>query len=295
MQAADVIGTGRLGRALGAWLGAAGWRLDTVVSRDGARARRLARRWGARHGLALRHYEGGSPLVFLAVPDDQLAGLAVALASGAGVWRSKVILHGSGALSAAVLAPLRGRGAAVGSLHPLMTFARGGVPSPAGVVCAIEGDPAARRLAGRLVAGWGGLPLPLRASQKTQYHLAAMFVSPLVVVDFALATEQLRRAGLGPAALRRAAAGLQRLLAQTAANLAPGNERALAAAWTGPLARGDRRTERRHRAVAGPAAPAYRALAAAAGRLLPPATKSAPGRGSSARNRQARPRAAGGW
>ncbi|MGH9528237.1 MAG: NAD(P)-binding domain-containing protein, partial [Terriglobales bacterium] len=126
----DLIGAGRLGSALAAWLSAPRPpRLQTVVSRSAARARALARRWAAPASSTVAEYAPGAPLILLAVPDDALTGLARQLAAGVpgsgrtrGGWRGKIVLHTSGLHPAAVLAPLRRRGAAIGGLHPLMSF-----------------------------------------------------------------------------------------------------------------------------------------------------------------------------
>lgn len=277
----DLIGTGRLASALAGWMrplpaARTAWRprLGILVSRDARRARRLARRWGARRGMALADYAPEAPTLLLAVPDDALGPLATELARRAGPgsarqpWWGRVVLHTSGLQPAAVLAPLRARGAAMGSLHPLMTFGtRRPVPSPRDLVFAIEGQPAALRRARQLVRAWGGRPLPLKAREKTLYHLAATWASPLMVANFAIAADLLRRAGLRGRRLAVARSGLARLTAQTAANLAAA-QADLTAAWTGPMARGDRQTISRHLAVAGKSAGAYRALARAAARLL---------------------------
>ena len=269
MKRADVIGTGRLGKALTAWLADGGWQVDRIVSRDAARARRLAKRLGAKRGQGLSEYRQPAELVFVAVPDDALAGLARRLAQSADEWSGKVVLHASGALDASVLSPLHKLGASTGSLHPLMTFARRGeAPSPKEVVFAVEGDRKAEKAAFQLAKLWGGKPLQLRPEQKPAYHLAATFASPMIVVVFALAREQLRRSGLNREAQARAAAGLQRLLKQTAANLGDGSTAAARSAWTGAIARGDRETIRRHRAIAGPSRHVYDALVASAERLL---------------------------
>lgn len=266
----DLIGAGRLGSALAAWLSAPRPpRLQTVVSRRAARARALARRWAAPAISTVAEYAPGAPLVLLAVPDDALEDLARQLGQHAG-WRGKIVLHTSGLQPAAVLAPLRRRGAAIGSLHPLMTFAaRRPAPSPAGIVFALEGQETAVRAAQRLVADWGGRSLRLHAREKPLYHLAATWASPFVVVNFAVAAAVLRRAGLRGRRLALARTGLARLLAETAANLtavAPHGE--LQPAWTGPIARGDRHTIRQHLTAAGEWASLYRAMAREAGRRL---------------------------
>lgn len=309
----DLIGPGRLGTALVAWLaapriGAAGTgggpdrrgrgggktrgakassgkasgtpaaalELETVVSREARRARTLAQRYGARRGMALAAYQPAGEIVLLAAPDDALPELAAALARRPGArdaWRGKVVLHCSGLLPAAVLQPLRRRGAATGSLHPLMTFgARQPAPEPGGLVFAVEGQAAAVRAAERLIAAWGGTTLRLRAREKARYHLAAMWASPFVVADFAIAVAVLRRAGLRGRRLAVARRGLAALLAQTAANVgaavrSPGGN--LADAWTGPIARSDQKTVRRHLAAAGEWGELYRAMAQEARRRLP--------------------------
>ncbi|MGN6593252.1 MAG: DUF2520 domain-containing protein [Terriglobales bacterium] len=178
------------------------------------------------------------------MPDDALAPLARQLAAPREEWSGWRILHTSGGLDSSVLEPLRCRGAATGSLHPMMTFPRPGRPAPAsaGIVFSFEGDPAARRAAAALIRLWRGRPLPLPPGVKTAYHLAATLVGPGAVVEMAAAEAVLRAAGLGGAQLDRARQGLRQLLAATAKNLDQG----VAAAWTGPWARGDRQTIARH-------------------------------------------------
>jgi predicted short-subunit dehydrogenase-like oxidoreductase (DUF2520 family) len=306
----DLIGPGRLGTALAAWLAAprtgvagaqgadrrraegggagrgsggkaggtpaAAPELDTVVSREARRARALAWRYGARRGVALAAYQPAGDIVLLAAPDDALPELAAELVRRAGArdaWRGRVVLHCSGLLPAAVLQPLRRQGAEVGSMHPLMTFgARQPAPEPGGLVFAVEGQKAAVRAAERLVAAWGGTTLRLRAREKAQYHLAAMWASPFVVADFAIAVAVLRRAGLRGRRLVVARRGLAALLARTAANVgaavrSPRGD--LADAWTGPIARSDQKTVRRHLAAAGEWGELYRAMAQEARRRLP--------------------------
>ena len=86
-------------------------------------------------------------LVWFCVPDREIARAARQLADAAD-WQGKVALHSSGALASDELRGLRLRGAAVASVHPLMTFVLGSVPSLKGVPFAFEGDPAAVRVAG---------------------------------------------------------------------------------------------------------------------------------------------------
>ncbi|MGH9468342.1 MAG: DUF2520 domain-containing protein [Terriglobales bacterium] len=225
-----ILGTGRVGTALVPWLRAAGAPPAAAVGR-----RRLNVWLG-------QLPESGPAGILIAVPDDALPELARRLARARKDWRGWCVLHTSGTRTSAVLAPLARRGAAAGSLHPMMTFTRR-APSPRGVICSIEGDTAATRTARRLVRAWGGVALALDGEAKAAYHLAATLVGPGAVVEAAAAEAILREAGFSGARLRCARQGLLQLLRATAVNL----ERGSAAAWTGPWARGDRATIRSQR------------------------------------------------
>ncbi|MGH9476831.1 MAG: DUF2520 domain-containing protein [Terriglobales bacterium] len=226
-----VVGNGRVGRALSAWQAKSGTSVRAPISHRGFAGflRTLARQ--PRGGL------------LLAVPDDALPEVARRLAAARPDWSGWCVLHTSGARPAAVLHPLARRGAAVGAMHPMMTFTHAPPPPPLGIVFSLEGQAAACRAAGKLVAAWGGLPLPLSAAGKAAYHLAATLVGPGAVVNMAAAEMILKRAGFGRQRLRLAQRGLLRLLRTTAANLEAGP----AHAWTGPWARGDSATLARQR------------------------------------------------
>lgn len=264
------MGAGRLGAALCAWLTEAGLPPQALVSRR--RPRALGRRFRI-PALALEAWQASLAVlppgnIILAVPDDALAALARHLASARPDWRGWCVMHTSGARASAVLASLRRRGAAVASLHPMMTFPKGrGGSSPAGVVFSLEGDAKACREAQALVRRWRGLLLRLSPKSKATYHLAATLVGPGAVVTMAAAQSLLRASGLRGEQLARASAGLRTLLAATAANLAGG----AAAAWTGPWARGDAETFHLHlRLLHSPELQRlYLALAEAGAELLP--------------------------
>ena len=264
-----IIGAGRLAQALAGWARLGGYELAAVVSRDPRRARAAARRLHARQGLALGQPLPPAELYWLAISDDALAGVARQLARSHVNWRGRVVLHSSGLCASTVLQPLARRGAATGSLHPLMSFAQGVRVQPQGVLFAFEGSPAARRLARRLIRHWKGEWLELSAAAKPAYHLAASLATPgLVVLAAAAQAAGLRR--LSPPYRRKLRQGLMALLAQTARNLArPGS--LPKEAWTGPLSRGDRRTLRAHRVAARKLGLAdyYRAQLRLARRLLP--------------------------
>ena len=182
-------------------------------------------------------------VVLLAVRDDALGPLVESLARSGAVGRGHVVLHLSGALSCAVLAPLAAAGAATGSMHPLMTVSR--EPARAakhfrGAAFVLEGELGAVAAADALVRRLGGVPLTIAPEAKPLYHAGAVFASNYVVTMLAVALRLLEGAGL---AREAALAALMPLARTTLDNIA---EAGPAGALTGPIARGDAATLRRH-------------------------------------------------
>ena len=273
-----VVGAGRLGTALTRALAAAGCEVVAVVARRAARARRASALVGTRPlALSAAQLERlpNAELLLLTTPDDALAEVVARLAalvendktparSKAGARRGTnmrggsgdpastraaqsrggraVALHASGALGSEVLAPLRGRGYAVGSLHPLVSVsdAAAGAEIFRGAFYCVEGDAAAVRLARRLVRALGGESFTVATDRKALYHAAAVMTSGHTVALFDTAARLLARCGLTD---ERAREVLLPLLGSTLENLS-----ALppARALTGTYARADADTVRKH-------------------------------------------------
>lgn len=269
-----IVGAGNLASAFAVALHGAGYRIDQIVSRARAaswqQARRLASEVGA-SPVATARAQIRAEVVWFCVPDGAIADAASAIKEATD-WSGKVALHSSGALTSDELAELRRRGAAVASVHPLMTFVRGSRPALLGVPFAIEGDQRAVRAARVIVMELRGQPFSIRKRNKEAYHTWGMFVSPLLTALLA-ASESVA----GIAGVRRSAAKQQMLpiLRQTLANYA-----ALGASqsFSGPIVRGDVETVRKHlsalRAVP-EAREVYLALARAALRDLPAKNRAA--------------------
>lgn len=238
-----LIGTGRLGTSLLRALAGRGYEIAGLFDRRPAAARR-ARRIIGRGRVAASGTEAcrDADLVLLCVPDGELAPTALELALAGGEWKRKIVLHTSGALSAAVLAPLRCEGAAAGSFHPAQSFARPDTPAAAfaGTTIAVEGDRRAVAAGRALAASLGGRILRLRAADKARYHAACSVASNLLVPLLDLAASLLEEAGVPS---RRAEAALLPLVEGTLANIRGlGRAKAL----TGPIARGDAATAALH-------------------------------------------------
>jgi predicted short-subunit dehydrogenase-like oxidoreductase (DUF2520 family) len=242
------IGAGALAAGLGGALHAKGYTIDEiVVRRKSARKLALAAELGARLVTAPQA-SFASDITWLAVPDDAIGSCAASLAI-AREWRGTIVLHSSGALSSDVLAPLRKRGAAVASMHPMMTFVRAtSAASPAtsasnalaGVCFAVEGDARAVRVASAIARNLGGEVLKLDPSRKVLYHAYGAFLSPLLIAELTAAEEVARAAGISKAHAQRI---MRPIVKRTVDNyIANGAQKA----FSGPLVRGDVETIKRH-------------------------------------------------
>jgi predicted short-subunit dehydrogenase-like oxidoreductase (DUF2520 family) len=263
-----IFGAGNLAGALAISLHAAGYEVEQIVSRGRPasmrRARRLAREIGA-SAVAAARAQIQAEIVWFCVPDAAIASAAESLVAAAN-WSGKVALHSSGALASDQLAVLQRRGAAIASVHPLMTFVHGSRPSLVDVPFALEGDQKAVRAARAIVLDLRGQPFTIRKGQKQAYHAWGMFASPLLTALLAASERVAGAAGISRKAARER---MLPILRQTLANYerlgAPG-------AFSGPIARGDVATVEKHLSVlwgVPGAREVYIALARAALRDLP--------------------------
>jgi len=238
----SIIGAGRVGRELGRRLADKGWRVHTIVARSGASARAAARAVGGARPMGRLGPEAlEADLVLITTPDDAIETVARRLARLApGRLAGRVVLHTSGTLDSEALAALARLGAAAGSMHPMQSFANGRRPRLEGVCFAIEGQPAARRMAARLARQMGGVPVVISGKAKAAYHAAGTFASPQLLAVVEAAVRLLEGSGF-----RRgeAVAALMPLARQTLDNFERLGARG---AWTGPVSRGDDATIRRH-------------------------------------------------
>jgi predicted short-subunit dehydrogenase-like oxidoreductase (DUF2520 family) len=263
-----IVGPGRLGRALALQLKRAQFTISEIVSRSSAASKRkagdLARKVKA-HASTSDRARLDADLVWFCVPDREIASSSRQLASLVD-WRKKIAFHSSGALASHELKSLRQAGAAVASVHPLMTFVTGSMPSLIGVPFAMEGDAAAVRSARQIVRALGGEAFTIRKQYKAAYHAWGAFASPLLVAMLVTAEQLARKAGLSAVGARKKMLPIVR---QTIVNY---GALGAAGAFSGPIVRGDAEIVRKHLQVARKvpeATQVYLALARAALQYLP--------------------------
>lgn len=263
-----IVGAGTLAQALAPALRQAGYRIREILSRNERESRRRARALARKvraEAVTAENARLDADVVWLCVTDDAIAASAGALAKLSD-WRGKMAFHASGALSSDELAPLRRRGAAVASVHPMMTFVRGANTGFAGVAFGLEGDVKARLQGRRIARDLGGVPFDVRKQSKVLYHAMGSFTSPLVIAVLTLAECVADAAGIPRAKL---SAAIPPILRKTFDNYMRGGA---SAAFSGPINRGDLQTVKKHLAALKEvplARDAYVALARAAATKLP--------------------------
>ena len=229
-----IVGAGSLATFLAVALDDAGFTIKEIITRGLTQSRRKAQKLAAKVGARTATADSAAldaELLWLCVPDRDIrtaaSALAVDLAARAMARKKHKVrfaFHSSGALVSRELDPLCQAGAAVASVHPLMTFVAGARPSLRGVPFAIEGDDAATRVARRIVRQLGGESFALPPSRKAAYHAWATMTSPLLLAYLVTLEEAARVAGLSRQDARGASLPIIR---QTLANYSEPRSRAI--------------------------------------------------------------------
>ncbi len=239
-----IIGPGRLGSALAMALRQADYAIDEIVSRDlpesVRRARLIAKEPRAR-AVVIGRAALSANVIWICVGDGVIRQCAESLAqSHPDIWKGKTVFHSSGALASNELDALRDLGAFVASVHPMMSFVHAARPSLAGVTFALEGGTSALRTARAIVRDLKGSFIKLAKKDKALYHAWGGFASPLIMAELATADLIARKIGIPASTARKT---LAPILRQTIENYI---EHGPAAAFSGPIVRGDVETVQHH-------------------------------------------------
>lgn len=229
-----VVGLGNWGSSLVAALTSSGVSLrEVVVRRRKASSPYPTASW--------KQATLDARVLWLCVPDAAIPDAARRIANQRESLKGQIVVHSSGALSAEVLEPVRLAGAAVASVHPVMSFPSRRIVPLQDVLFAVEAArPATRRSLHSLIHRLGGRPFDIAAKNKALYHAAGTLASPLLVSTLTAALEAVRLAGLDR---KNALEWVESLAQATAGNIFAHGP---AASFSGPFARGDAETVRLH-------------------------------------------------
>ena len=248
MMEIGFIGAGTVGTALAVRLSGNGYPVIAVASRTKASAQRLAEAVpGCRVCDSPQGVADIAQLVFITTPDDAIARVARELR-----WHpGQSVVHCSGADSTDVLEPARKCGAHVGGFHPLQTFASvaHAIDNIPGSTFAIEAEEPLLSMLAEMASALGGSWVRLGAGDKVLYHAAAVVACNYFVTLVKLATDLWQTFGVPT---DKATKALLPLLRGTINNI---DNVGLPRCLTGPIARGDIGTIKKHLAALERAAP----------------------------------------
>jgi predicted short-subunit dehydrogenase-like oxidoreductase (DUF2520 family) len=233
------IGAGTTGTALAVRLSKRDWPVVAVSSRTLLSAQKLAELApSCRVCYTAQEVAEAAELVFITTPDDVIAQVC-----GQVQWREgQSVVHCSGAHSVDILEPAKKLGAAVGSFHPLQTFADidQAIENLPGSTFALEAEEPLLTTLKELTLLLNGNWVVLKPGDKVLYHAAAVFACNYLVtlvklaldlwLDFEVSSKEATRA-------------LLPLLKGTLNNI---DNIGLPDCLTGPVARGDSGTIKRH-------------------------------------------------
>jgi predicted short-subunit dehydrogenase-like oxidoreductase (DUF2520 family) len=227
-----VIGAGNWGSSLAAGVAAAGISLVEVTAR---RRAKKDRELGDAKAVAFDDAALDAEVLWICVPDGEIARVAERIAAQRGDLRGQIVVHSSGALTIEVLEAVRRAGALVAGVAPVFTFPTREPVALDGVLFAVEARPrsAAWRKLAALVRRLGGQPLRISQPSKVMYHAAATMASPLLASALHAAVATARKAGLGR---DEAEAVVKTLAAATVRNYF---EKGPKRSFSGAFARGD--------------------------------------------------------
>jgi len=240
------IGAGTVATALAVALSHKGYPVVAISSRSRQSADKLARLIDGCHPCnSNQEVADKAELVFITTPDDVIASVVTEIK-----WRpGQSVAHCSGADSTDILAPAREAGASVGAFHPLQTFAGLRQENLPSITYALEAEEPLLTTLKEMATALGGRWIVLKAEDKILYHTAAVFACNYLITLVKIATDMWQRFGIPP---QQATQALLPLLRGTINNIdATGIPRCL----TGPIARGDSGTIKKHLAVLQKAAP----------------------------------------
>ncbi|MDD5288415.1 MAG: DUF2520 domain-containing protein [Dehalococcoidales bacterium] len=234
-----IIGAGTVGSALAIRLVEKGYAVVAVSSRTHASAERLAQAIEGCQAVDTNQIVADIvDIVFITTPDGVIPKVAAELQ-----WhKGQSVAHCSGADSTETLEPARQMGANVGAFHPLQTFAsvKHAIDNLPGSTFAIEAEEPFLSTLKEMADKLNCHSIELKAEDKVVYHAAAVIACNYLVTLVKLADDLWQTFGIPR---EQATQALLPLLKGTLNNIA---NVGIPQSLTGPIARGDTGTVKKH-------------------------------------------------
>lgn len=231
-----VIGMGRVGPAIASALRASGHTIGSVSARSAQSQARADLMLPGVPIASAQEVAQENDLVFLAVPDGQIASCAQSLK-----WKpGQLVVHLSGALGLEALQAAADQGALVMALHPALPFTGTSLDVQRLQNCpfAVTASPLVLPIARAIVTSLGAVPFDVENDRRALYHAALNHAANHLVTILAQSKEMLEAAGVADTEQY-----LRPLCQAALDNALSGGIEAL----SGPVVRDDLETIRSHR------------------------------------------------
>lgn len=258
----NIIGLGRVGRVLATvWSRLPDIEIAALYHRTALSADIQAQLPPARLVQDF-HQLPAADLWIIAVSDAAILEVATQLAQTGVDFRDAVVCHCSGLLTSEQLLPLRQKGAAIASCHPILSFASHAeaIAHFPGCYVGLEGDHAAIQCLKPKLQALGAYSLEISSQAKVFYHLMAVTSGNFSAILLDLAAKCAEKAGIDQ---KTALSLVTPLMAST---LASAQQHSPAEALSGPFARLDRDSIQMHVTALQQSLPEQLALYAALGK-----------------------------
>ena len=237
-----ILGPGKVGTAVGHLLRRAGHDIVAVAGRSLESSKRAVAYTGGEPTTDFVLAARGADCVLITTTDDAVASVCKAVAEGGGIQKGSKVVHTSGAGGLDLLRAAKRHGAHVACIHPLQTVAdvESAIGNLPGSTFGITADEEMLPWACRIVEDLGGRPFHVPVADKALYHAAACMASNYLVTLLYLVEEIYGSMGLSREEAIRA---FWPLVKGTIGNI---ESKGTIPSLTGPIARGDGGTVRKH-------------------------------------------------
>jgi predicted short-subunit dehydrogenase-like oxidoreductase (DUF2520 family) len=263
MPTLGFIGAGPVGTTFGVRLAEQGYRVTAVSDIDPAFTERFAKLVaGCTICAKNQAVVDTAEMVFITTADDYISKVCSEL-----TWRQgQAVVHCSGASTVQSLDSARRQGALVGSIHPCQTFSgiEQAIENLPGSTFGIEAEGPLRETLTQMARALKGDIVYLTSEDKVLYHAAAAIACNYFTTIVKLATDLWKNFG------KTSADGIKAYLPLLRGTLTGIEKVGFPKCLTGPIARGDVATIRRHVAALEKYAPEILPLYKELGRLTIP-------------------------
>ncbi|PKN89214.1 MAG: DUF2520 domain-containing protein [Deltaproteobacteria bacterium HGW-Deltaproteobacteria-1] len=236
-----IIGAGMVGTAIGFLLKKAGHNIAAVADLSPEHLKRAKSFIGAPGFRNTADAADLADCLLITTPDDRIESVCTALVADSSVRRKKVF-HMSGAGGLDLLDSAYRAGAAVASIHPLQSFSsiESAIQNIPGSYFGVTASKGAKKLSTDIVRDLSGIPLYIKPDQKPLYHAAACIASNYLVSLMSVVEAIYLSIGFSEKDARKA------YLPLVYGSLKNIEKQGCKNALTGPIARGDSGTVKKH-------------------------------------------------